>query len=388
MKKIYTTFITAFIAFSLVAQPCTKLFISEYVEGSGNNKALEIYNPTINSVNLSGYKLIQYNNGSDTARFSFDLSGTIAAGGVYIIANSQAGAFIKDLADSATTNGVFGFNGNDVIALLNGTDTLDRIGQIGDAADIIFGDSTGLNHTYVRQPSVQEGTTDWYIGNLQWIIFPRDTIRLGNHTMNPCAAVTDTIVSFSSSLYSFTGVNGSYNLNLVLNSNHDDVYSVDVEVKSGDASNINNYTTQTVTFSSGVTQANLPITITNDTTGGGANTIVFRLTNETGGVKIGEDSLFTLVLNAPAQPSSIITPGFDELGKLYPNPNNGKFFIELKNALSTTVTLYDVYGKTVYRSTESTSTFELNASHIGKGMYIVELKDGEHTAFTRINIVQ
>jgi len=35
----------------------TELFFSEYVEGSGNNKALEIYNGTSGSVDLSTYTI-------------------------------------------------------------------------------------------------------------------------------------------------------------------------------------------------------------------------------------------------------------------------------------------------------------------------------------------
>ena len=35
------------------AQDCTELFISEYVEGSHNNKALEIYNPTDTDIDLN-----------------------------------------------------------------------------------------------------------------------------------------------------------------------------------------------------------------------------------------------------------------------------------------------------------------------------------------------
>ena len=40
-----------------------ELFISEYIEGSGYNKALEIYNPSQSNVDLSAYqfKLFQKN---------------------------------------------------------------------------------------------------------------------------------------------------------------------------------------------------------------------------------------------------------------------------------------------------------------------------------------
>lgn len=43
---------------------CNELFISEYVEGYGNNRALEIYNPTANPVDLSQYSVGRFSNGA------------------------------------------------------------------------------------------------------------------------------------------------------------------------------------------------------------------------------------------------------------------------------------------------------------------------------------
>lgn len=57
-----------FLCFSIVAYAqCNELFISEYVEGYSNNKALEIYNPTGAAVNLSEYSLARFSNGSTVA---------------------------------------------------------------------------------------------------------------------------------------------------------------------------------------------------------------------------------------------------------------------------------------------------------------------------------
>ncbi len=58
---------------------CDELLISEYVEGSRNNKALEIYNPTGSSIDLSKYRITRWQNGSAswTAQYSDLLSGTL-----------------------------------------------------------------------------------------------------------------------------------------------------------------------------------------------------------------------------------------------------------------------------------------------------------------------
>jgi len=59
-------FVLAFgLSFSAIAQNCSNIFISEYVEGSGNNKALEIYNPSNNPIDLGGYRLIRFDNGKN-----------------------------------------------------------------------------------------------------------------------------------------------------------------------------------------------------------------------------------------------------------------------------------------------------------------------------------
>ncbi|MEM6723131.1 MAG: lamin tail domain-containing protein [Bacteroidota bacterium] len=44
--------------------PCTDLFISTYIEGFGNNRSVEIYNPTPNPIDLGGYTIGRFRNGS------------------------------------------------------------------------------------------------------------------------------------------------------------------------------------------------------------------------------------------------------------------------------------------------------------------------------------
>lgn len=63
MRALFVIFfLTASIG--IFAQDCSDLFISEYVEGSGHNKAIEIYNPTAYPISLENYRLIRWDNGS------------------------------------------------------------------------------------------------------------------------------------------------------------------------------------------------------------------------------------------------------------------------------------------------------------------------------------
>jgi predicted extracellular nuclease len=98
----------------------TDLFLSEYVEGTSFNKALEIYNGTGAPVNLaqSSYKIAVYFNGNTSAGTTIALTGTIAAGDVFVLADFRADPAI--LAQADQTTGASLFNGDDAVALVKG----------------------------------------------------------------------------------------------------------------------------------------------------------------------------------------------------------------------------------------------------------------------------
>lgn len=100
--------------------PAAELFLSEYVEGSSYNKALEIYNATGAAVNLGagGYALDIYFNGSPTPGQTISLSGTVADGDVFVLAHTSADAAI--LAEADQTSSSVLFNGNDAVVLRKG----------------------------------------------------------------------------------------------------------------------------------------------------------------------------------------------------------------------------------------------------------------------------
>ena len=106
MTKSFYKFLASFTILALsmalipASQPvqalASELFISEYIEGSSNNKAIEIYNGTGAAVNLStgGYNIQMYFNGSASAGLTISLTGTVASGDVYVVAHSSANAAI------------------------------------------------------------------------------------------------------------------------------------------------------------------------------------------------------------------------------------------------------------------------------------------------------
>ena len=186
---------------------CENLFFSEYVEGNGNNKAIEIYNPTDLDIDLSNYSIERYNNGASSASATFNLVGTIAAGDVYVMVNTNADMGFTQYADTLTS--FIGHNGNDVYVLFNYVDTLDIFGVIGSSADIPVDTVTAVNHTLVRKVDIHKGQTDWAIGNMEWNIYEADdSTMIGSHTMDACPTTgINEVEEKTSSVYPNPAVN-------------------------------------------------------------------------------------------------------------------------------------------------------------------------------------
>ncbi|MFA6801728.1 MAG: lamin tail domain-containing protein, partial [Acholeplasmataceae bacterium] len=164
----------------------TDLFISEYIEGSSNNKALEIYNGTGEAVDLTGYSLVLYSNGSATASQTYILTGTLNDGEVFVLANSGANAAILAIADA--TQGypsVPNFNGDDAVALLKGEVVIDVIGVIGVDPGSNWPVGTGATNEYTLVRSDMVLSPNATFTASEWVVYPQDTVDyLGSHVQN------------------------------------------------------------------------------------------------------------------------------------------------------------------------------------------------------------
>ncbi|MFM2037908.1 MAG: hypothetical protein RL432_847 [Bacteroidota bacterium] len=236
MKQLITS-ILFISATAVIAQSnCSELFISEYVEGWSNNKALEIYNPTNQSINLSGYFVVRYSNGSSSATVAnaVQLSGTVGAHDVYVAvlekldtAGTGQEAPIWDSlqvrADGFycpvyNTSNAFYWNGNDAVVLAKGTlpanpsavispanvpgfALVDIFGKIGENPANSTGSSAGndgawsttfpynngqgvlvtKDHSMLRKASIQKGVTTpvaFFDPLLEWDTIPAVIVRL------------------------------------------------------------------------------------------------------------------------------------------------------------------------------------------------------------------
>lgn len=149
MKKAILALSFLSCGFLAKAQDCSDLFISEYLEGKGNNKAIEIYNPTNAPIHLEGYVLVRWDNGgvppltndlgddSNSSRYTFfdTYAPVVPPKGVVVFGFGKVGDpdpaqntndTLLSLLDSAYTidcdpnlspNRTFCFNGDDAVML-------------------------------------------------------------------------------------------------------------------------------------------------------------------------------------------------------------------------------------------------------------------------------
>ncbi|WP_417557875.1 endonuclease [Mesoflavibacter zeaxanthinifaciens] len=154
-----------------------ELFFSEYMEGSSNNKALEIANYTNSTIQLANYTLRLGSNGNSFGSdVSFPSGASIAAGDVYVIINSGLSLSCNTEADYTNT-AITSFNGNDAIGLFKNGTLIDIIGEEGNSSTF------AQNTTLVRKPTITNPTTAFSLS--EWDSYPEDTCdNLGQPTLS------------------------------------------------------------------------------------------------------------------------------------------------------------------------------------------------------------
>ena len=189
-------------ALEVPAVDSENLFFSEYIEGSSNNKVLEIYNPTGSAVDLSEYKVQQSNNGAGWGMddgpppavepgFTLQLSGTLASGEVYILsADAAAGVFLAQADNQLSYPSVCHYNGDDAVGLFHNDVLIDVIGIPTEqgAWDVAGVNGATGEHTLIRKSTVTTGNTDWAVSagtsanDSEWIVEEQDYVaNLGFH---------------------------------------------------------------------------------------------------------------------------------------------------------------------------------------------------------------
>ena len=151
------------------------LFFSEYMEGSGTNKALEIANFTGATVNLSEYSIKLSSNGNSTwtNTYNFPSNASISNEDVFVVANGGTSVCINVFDN--LNNAITEFNGDDALGLFKNDILIDILGKRSDAT--VYAENT----TLVRNATITNGSTV-YNAN-EWTSYPQNTCtNLGSHT--------------------------------------------------------------------------------------------------------------------------------------------------------------------------------------------------------------
>ena len=157
------------------ASSTNEIFISEYVEGSSNNKALEIANFTGNLIKLSGYTIARDVKGNGTYGAALQLTGMLATGNVHVISRGNASAETVALADQISSGDAMSFNGDDPVGLFKNGVLIDIFGNFG-------GTNNFANATYRRKQTVINPTTVFDLAG-EWVTSTTNDITdLGSHS--------------------------------------------------------------------------------------------------------------------------------------------------------------------------------------------------------------
>lgn len=152
------------------------LYFSEYIEGTSNNKALEVANFTGSSVDLSIYSIKKQTNGAGAWSSGLSLTGTLANGDVFVVANSSASSTITNEADITTGGTQVTFNGNDPVGLFKNDVLIDIIGTFDSSATF------AQNVTLQRKSTVTSPNTTYTVS--EWNTLVTDTFTgIGSHTI-------------------------------------------------------------------------------------------------------------------------------------------------------------------------------------------------------------
>lgn len=152
----------------------TDLFISEYVEGSSYNKAIEIANFTSKTITLNAYSLKIATNGNGFGNtYHFPNNTQLAPKSVYVVTHNNTSSKCSKFSND-TNSTVINFNGNDAIGLFKNDKLIDVVGKPNQST------SFGSNKTLIRKSTITAPNTNYTPS--EWITKGKnDCSNLGTH---------------------------------------------------------------------------------------------------------------------------------------------------------------------------------------------------------------
>ncbi|MBK7958424.1 MAG: lamin tail domain-containing protein [Bacteroidetes bacterium] len=388
MFKKLLVFLASIISLFTSYSQCDNIFFSEYVEGSSNNRAIELYNPTPNPINLAGYRITMkgFNNAGTANSVFFNLNGTIASKATYVLANDQADLNnIRAIADTIIPGGggsIMNYTGDDALILSKSGITIDAIGT-RNAVDRSQVDSPMLkDHTLIRKPNTDKGdTSDWLTSaKNSWEIKNNNFFSdLKNHSSNVCGSTIDTTVRFGSITRTVDENVGLITVPIRLNiANPTATMTVNVVLSMGDPADVNNFTTYTSTFLPNATTDTLKFTVTDDAIAEYKDVLKFSLRSPSTNLVLNRDSVFTLTINPSDNPPVTMTISAVRGNNTNGIPDSfGKYPVILKGIVLGTEQDASPTGIrfTLYDQSTGTNGIQVNSPANNWGNYVV--KEGD-----------
>ena len=134
------------------------LYISEYLEGSSYNKAIEISNNTASAIDLTGYSLKKQSNGSGPWTNEIPLSGTLQPSKAYVVTEAKFALTCSNMTPDIETSDL-DFNGDDPVGLFYNGTLIDIVG-IFDGGKKNFAKDTTLRRKEAKA-STTFNIADW-----------------------------------------------------------------------------------------------------------------------------------------------------------------------------------------------------------------------------------
>ncbi|WP_332027677.1 endonuclease, partial [Kaistella sp.] len=143
------------------------LMITKYLEGSENNRAIEITNKTGHPVNLNKYRLSTqfYNNTAGNYYFpdAYELEGLVQHNETFVVLNpySNFSCITNDEARFVTAAPQLSFSGSQYLELRYASTTVDAVGIKDMSNSSVLGDVSLYRLSSVTQPSITFTLSEW-----------------------------------------------------------------------------------------------------------------------------------------------------------------------------------------------------------------------------------
>lgn len=398
--RLYIYWVMLILISPLTGFGANELIISQYIEtGAGTSpKGIELWNVSGNTIDFSATTLVVLK-GTNGAPLSPDFTlntGTLAPNAVIVIGTADLQTITESNGATFYLKG-FTFNGDDALQIQVGGEIKDTFGQPGIDPGTAWqgsGVSTADQNIGLRSGITTGDIDGWSDPSIRYETITTDDTMTG-FGLAPAGASTPTRLEFTTASATVNEASGSYNLTIsITNPDSSNATTVEVALTTGDAADIDNYTTQTVTFpANSSTNETLTIIITDDALPEADETLTFTLQNPAGGnaAEVGSQATFDLTITDNDLPNLIINEILADPDATLGDANGDGIvdtaddeFVEIFNDENTAI---DLSGWTLSDALSIRHTFPANTI-INAGQGIVVFGGGSPTGSFGGSIVQ